>query len=119
MVGDASAYPRFSDAEMERRRSALAAAMAAVEVEHAVVYGANRFGSAVPWLTRWHVTREALVVVTPGQPDLLLVNFYNHVPNAERMATEAEVRWAGPAPMATALEELRRRGAGGRPVGVI
>ncbi len=34
------------------------------------------------------------------------MNFYNHIPNAERIATEAEVRWAGPKPMATALEEL-------------
>ena len=114
-----SSYPRFSDAEMERRHAALAAAMAERDVEHVVVYGANRAGSAVGWLTRWPVTREALVVVTPGEPDRLLVNFYNHVPNAQRIATEAEVRWAGERPMATAIEELRRRGAAGGRVGVI
>jgi Xaa-Pro dipeptidase len=114
-----SSYPRFGDAEMTRRHEALAAAMAEREVEHALVYGANRAGSAVGWLTRWPVTREALVVVTPGEPDLLLVNFYNHVPNAERIATEAEVRWAGERPMATAIDELRRRGAAGEAVGVI
>ena len=112
-------YPRFSDAEMARRRDALAAELEAVDADHAVVYGANRAGPAVGWLTRWPVTREALCVFTPGERDLLLVNFYNHVPNAERIATEAEVRWAGPKPMATALEELRRRGAGGGRVGVI
>jgi Xaa-Pro dipeptidase len=112
-------YPRFSDAEMARRRAALAGAMADAGVEHALVYGANRSGSAVAWLTRWPVTREALVVHTPGRPDALLVNFYNHVPNAERMATEAEVRWAGPRPMETAIEELRRRAVPGRPIGVI
>jgi Xaa-Pro dipeptidase len=115
----AEPYPRFSGAEMERRRAALAGAMEDAGVEHIVVYGANRSGSAVGWLTHWPVTREALVVHGRDDPDVLLVNFYNHVPNAERMATEADVRWAGPKPMATAIEELRRRGASGRPVGVI
>ena len=104
-------YPRFSESEMERRRAALDAAMAAREVGHVVVYGANRTGSAIGWLTRWPVTREALVVHSPGERDLLLVNFYNHVPNAARIATEADVEWAGERPIETAIAELRRRGA--------
>jgi Xaa-Pro dipeptidase len=112
-------YPRFSEAEMARRREALAAELDAAGAAHALLYGANRAGPAVGWLTRWPVTREAMCVFTPGERDLLLVNFYNHVPNAERVATEAEVRWAGPKPMATAIEELERRGAGGARVGVI
>jgi Xaa-Pro dipeptidase len=114
-----SPYPRFSGKEMNRRRRALAAAMAERGVEHVLVYGANRFGSAVGWLTRWPVTREALVVFTPGERDLLLVDFYNHVPNAQRIATEAEVRWAGRSTIETAIEELRRRGGEGRRIGVI
>jgi Xaa-Pro dipeptidase len=116
---EAIPYPRFSDAEMGRRRDALAAELAAVGAAHAVVYGANRAGPAVGWLTRWPVTREALVVFTPGERDALLVNFYNHIPNAERIATEANVRWAGHKPMATAIEELDRRGARGGRVAVI
>jgi Xaa-Pro dipeptidase len=116
---EAAPYPRFSDAEMARRRGALAAEMESAGVEHAIVYGANRSGSAVGWLTRWPVTREALAIVTPGERDLLLVNFYNHVPNARRIAAEADVRWAGPRPMASAIEELRRRGGAGRRVGLI
>ena len=114
-----SPHPRFGDAEMARRHDALAAEMAERDVAHALVYGANRTGSAVGWLTRWPVTREALVVVTPGEPDLLLVNFYNHVPNAERIAAEAEVRWAGERPMETAIDELRQRGGAGARIGLI
>ena len=105
-------YPRFSSAEMWRRREAVAAALSEAEVEHLVVYGANRAGSAVQWLTRWPVTREAAVVHTPGEVDALLVNFFNHVPNARRMAVEADVRWAGPRTVTTVIEELRARGAG-------
>ena len=112
-------YPRFSDREMSRRRDALAAELDAAGAQHAVIYGANRAGPAVGWLTRWPVTREALAVFTPGERDLLLVNFYNHIPNAERIATEADVRWAGPKPMSTAVEELHRRGARGGRVAVI
>jgi Xaa-Pro aminopeptidase len=112
-------YPRFSAAEMARRRDSLGAELEAADARHAVVYGANRAGPAVGWLTRWPVTREALCVFTPSERDVLLVNFYNHVPNAQRIATEADVRWAGPQAMATAIEELERRGARGGRVAVI
>jgi Xaa-Pro dipeptidase len=112
-------YPRFSDAEMARRREALAAELDAAGAAHALIYGANRAGPAVAWLTRWPVTREALCVFTPGERDLLLVNFYNHIPNARQIATEAEVQWAGPKPMATAIRELGRRGGRGKRVAVI
>jgi Xaa-Pro aminopeptidase len=77
---------------MRRRHEALAAV---ADVDHVLVYGANRSGTAVGWLTRWPVTREAIVVVTPGERDVLYVGFYNHVPNAQRLATEADVRWIG------------------------
>jgi Xaa-Pro dipeptidase len=117
--GGALPYPRFSDEEMARRRDALATELEAAGASHAVIYGANRAGPAVGWLTRWPVTREALAVFTPGERDVLLVNFYNHVPNAERIASEADVRWAGPKPMATAIEELDWRGARGGRVAVI
>jgi Xaa-Pro aminopeptidase len=104
---------------MERRVAALDAALEARDAAHAVLYGANRFGSAIGWLTRWPVTREALAVYTPGERVVLLVNFYNHVPNAKRIATEAEVRWAGESAIETAIGELRRRGASGTRVGTI
>jgi Xaa-Pro aminopeptidase len=115
----AAPYPRFSPAEMRRRADTLAAAMEARGVDHAILYGSNRSGSAIPWLTGWPVTREALVVFTPGERDLLLVNFYNHVPNAERIATDADVRWAGESAIETALAELAQRGAKGRRIGLI
>jgi Xaa-Pro aminopeptidase len=103
---------------MRRRREALEAVLGHYGCDHALVYGANRSGTAVGWLTRWPVTREACVVVTPGERDLLLVNFYNHVPNARRMATETDVSWAG-AMMPSALERLDSRGARSARIGII
>src|SRR4051794_39728126 len=114
----ASAAAAFSRGEMSRRRRALADVARTAEVEHVLLYGANRSGSAVQWLTGWPVTREAVVVHSPGggergEPaDSLLVQFFNHVPQARQLARDAEVRWAGARPVATAIEELAIRGAG-------
>jgi Xaa-Pro dipeptidase len=110
-------YPRFSGAEMARRRDALASLMAARGVSHLVLYGANRSGSAIQWLTGWPVTREAAVVVSPGERDLLFVQFHNHVPNARRLACDADVRWGGPSTVRTVVEELGRRAARGATIG--
>ena len=103
--------PAFSRPEMVRRATALDQVMAEADVHHVVVYGANRAGSGVQWLTGWPVTREAVVVHTAGLADALLVNFFNHLPQARSVAPEASVRWAGPRSASTAVEELRARGA--------
>jgi Xaa-Pro dipeptidase len=119
VTGDATGL-RFSPAELARRRTVLDAAMSAAEVDHVVLYGANRAGTAVQWLTGWPVTREALVVHSPDRQDSLLVQFFNHVPQARLLAGDADVRWAGPQPVAEVLAELTARSTG-RPtrVGVV
>jgi Xaa-Pro dipeptidase len=120
--GDPSLPPSFSADEMLRRRKALDLELENAGVTHVVIYGANRSGSAVQWLTGWPVTREAVVVHSHGSlglPDALLVHFFNHVPQARRIASSADVRWAGPRVHATMIEELGRRGALDGGVGVI
>lgn len=83
--------PDVSDAEIARRRRQMQDAADRHGLDAVVVYGANRFGSAVPWLTRWPVTREAVVVLRQSRAPTLLVGFANHVPNAVRMAHDCEV----------------------------
>ncbi|HEU0194356.1 MAG TPA: M24 family metallopeptidase [Streptosporangiaceae bacterium] len=79
--------PLFSTAEMVRRRAAVRAELSRRDLPYAFVYGANRSGSAVPWLTGWPVTREALLIVGPREADdVLLVSFFNHVPQARRLS---------------------------------
>ncbi|HEV3294351.1 MAG TPA: hypothetical protein VG123_35665, partial [Streptosporangiaceae bacterium] len=77
----------------------------------ALVYGADRSGSAVPWLTGWPVTREAALVFTPGLPDVLYVCYDNHVPNARRLAPGADVRPGGRSALRAALPLLADRSA--------
>jgi Xaa-Pro dipeptidase len=99
----------FSGAEMRRRRAAFGREMERNSTPYALVYGANRSGSAVSWLTGWSVTREALLVVAPeAADDVLLVSFFNHVPQARRLAT-TRVEWAGSRAVATALDLMVTR----------
>ena len=100
----------FSEAEMRRRRAAFGAVLDRGGVSHALVYGANRSGSAVSWLTGWPVTQEALLVAGREQDeDVLLVAFFNHVPQARRLSA-ARVEWAGSRAVATALALNGARG---------
>lgn len=103
-------YPRFSDTELASRHRRIAEVLAAAGREHLVVWGANRSGSGVQWLTRWPVTAEAAAIVTPGRVDALFVQYHNHLPLARRLATEAEVGWQ-PSTIEAALAELDRRAA--------
>ncbi len=104
---------------MSRRRAAFAREMARAETPYALVYGANRSGSAVSWLTGWPVTREALLVVAPDEDDdVLLVSFFNHVPQARRLSG-TKVEFGGPRAIGTALDLLAARGPLPGRVGVV
>jgi Xaa-Pro aminopeptidase len=104
-------YPRFSDAEMARRRQAIEQLLAQANCDHLIFCGANRFGSAVQWLTGWPVTAEAVGVLSPGKRDALFVQYHNHVPQAQKIARDADVAWGGQSSIAGAIDELRKRGA--------
>jgi Xaa-Pro aminopeptidase len=112
-------YPRFSEAEMARRRNAVAVLMAEASVDHLVFCGANRFGAVVQWLTQWPVTNEAIGIFTPGLPDTLFVQHVNHAPLAKRLADKAEVAWGGPSSVRAAIAELEKRGAKDGRVGIV
>jgi Xaa-Pro dipeptidase len=112
-------YPRFSDAEFARRRAAIARLLLEADLDHLVFCGANRFGSAVQWLTGWPVTAEAVGVFTPGEPDALFVQHVNHVPLARRLAAPAEVAWGGGSSIAAAIAALDKRGAREGRVGIV
>src|SRR5690242_621252 len=91
----AAEYPRFSREEMARRRRAVEGLLREAGCDHLVFCGANRFGSAVQWLTGWPVTAEAVGVLSPGERDALFVQYHNHVPLARRLAADADVAWGG------------------------
>jgi len=113
-------YPRFSDAEMGRRRALVEVALAEAGCEHLVFHGANRAGSSVQWLTQWPVTTEAVGVLSPGKADALFVQYVNHAPLARKLADTAEtVEWGGESSIRKVIAELERRGARQDKVAVI
>lgn len=109
----------FSPAEMERRRAALAGAAAARGADRVVLYGSERSGTAVPWLTRWPVTREAAVVFGADEQDTLFVHFHNHIRLASEMARDADVRWGGASTFGAVVDELVRRGGTSQTIGMV
>src|SRR5215469_144559 len=111
--GPDAGYPVFSPAEMARRREALTAVLHEHGAGHALVYGFDRSGSAIGWLTGWPVTREAALVFTPGERYLLFVCFNNHVPNARRLAPDADVRPGNASALGAALDVLASRAGQG------
>ncbi|MBK19933.1 MAG: hypothetical protein CMM52_13965 [Rhodospirillaceae bacterium] len=112
-------WPRFSAIERDRRREAIEDLMSSNDVSHLLLYGAGGRGSAVPWLMEWPVTTEVIAIVTPGEPDSLYIQYFNHTPFAERLIEDASVNWGGASTIRTAISELDRRGAAGKRIGVI
>lgn len=111
--------PHFSEQEMARRRTLLEELMRRKEVDYILFYGANWHGSSVTWVTHWPVTAEAAVVWSPRNPPVLLVQHYNHVPLARRIADSCEVRWAGESTIRGVVDELKRRSAGSARLGIV
>ena len=112
-------YPRFSAAEMARRRAAIEALLAQHDCGHLLFCGANRFGSAVQWLTQWPITAEAVGVFSPGERDALFVQYVNHAPQARLLADTADVAWGGESSIKAALAVLDKRAQPGARIAVI
>ena len=101
-------YPTFSDAEFARRLRAVRERMAERDLTALLLYGAGR-APDIQYLASWPGTRESFLVVARDGELTLLVQLYNHVPNARRVAITPDVRWAGPHSAATVREVLRER----------
>lgn len=112
--------PRTPTAELDARRALLVAAAAEHDVDLVLVYGADRSGTGVPWLTSWQVTREAALLVDARDGgDVLWLQFHNHVPLAREVAHGCEVRWGGPSTQDAVVAEVTARDAAGRRIGVM
>ena len=112
-----AAYPAFADEELARRERLVAALLRESDVDAVVAYAAGRNHEAY-WLASWPGTRESYLMWPAQGVPILLVQLFNHVPNARRMARRVDVRWGGPSNARTLVAALRERGAVRR-VGVV
>jgi Xaa-Pro aminopeptidase len=107
----AAEYPRFSDAEMARRRAALERVMEQAGVDHLLMCGEQRAGTGVAWLTSWPATIEAYVIVAPREPQVMVMEWHNHWPLARKLARNTEVRWGEHRGFDKTIADLQSRGA--------
>jgi Xaa-Pro aminopeptidase len=112
-------YPRFSAAELARRRKLMADGMAKAGVDHLVAYASFFRGGPVHWLSDWLTTFEAVLISTPGRRDTIFVQFYNHLPQAREVLPDMDFRWGGESTIHSVIGELKQRGARANRVGAV
>lgn len=116
---DTTLYPRFSDAEFARRYADVRAAMAEEDIDALVVYGTPGADAEVAYLSNFLVSREAMLVF-PGEGEpTLFVQYFNHLPNAPKVAVIGDVRWGGLDTVESVANNLRERGLAGKRIGLI
>jgi len=113
----AQEYPRFSEAEYDRRHRALGALMQKNGLDHLLVITDHRTGNAPQWVTGWPGTVEAYVIFKPGEKMWMSVEWVNHFPLARKMCSHMDVHWGEHRGLQKMIHELRHRGA--RRVGII
>ena len=91
-------YPRFSDAEFERRHARARTLMSGEGLAALVVYGhsgmSRHMQADVLWLSGFFGNRNNYVAMVDGGAPVLFAQSHNHVPNAREMAS-IETRWGG------------------------
>jgi Xaa-Pro dipeptidase len=96
---------------MHRRSGLLAALRERSGVDLVLICGEQRAGGGVGWLTGWPVTAEAIAVFDATRTPVLIIQHYNHVPLARRIAAQCEVRWGGTSTIDALAAELSKRNA--------
>lgn len=89
-------YPRFSDAEITRRRRNVTDRLAAKSVDKLAARGIGGIGGrggAVNWLSQWLVTNESQLAFPPAARDSLFIQCFNHVSLVTRLADNAVIHW--------------------------
>jgi Xaa-Pro dipeptidase len=118
-------YPRFSDQEFARRHAATTALMERTGCDVLVFFGtsaASGTGQGDIYYLSHHMGRqENILVLIAGQDPVLLVESYNHVPNALRQSVIKDTRYGGPKSRfaQTLVNLMRERGAKTERIGIV
>ncbi len=108
-------FPHFTEHEYARRHTITRSWMAASDLDCLVIYASAYGPDPVRWLTGFPPRHDTYLVWPRTEPPTLLVQLFNHVPNAQELAQIADVRWGGPdsaQTLAGRLDALRPRRVG-------
>jgi Xaa-Pro dipeptidase len=100
-------YPRFSDAEFERRRKFAHKLCERDDLDAVIIAQSMRAGTATFWFTGWPVTQEAVTVIMPGLAPRMYVQYFNHVPLARKLGVNIDVDWGEDSGLRRAVEFIR------------
>ena len=115
-------YPRFSDAEFQRRNNLARDLMRREGLSALVIFGnsgINRHNEAnVYWLTNYlDLHHNYLFFPLDGEPTLL-TGLVNHVPNARAVSVIADTHWGTYEPAKEIVAKLKKDGIGKGRVGL-
>ena len=102
-------YPSFSDAEFSRRYKDVRSMMREAELSALIFYSTTGSYHEVLYLSNFITAREAcLVFPVEGEPTLL-IQMFNHVPNARQISHVVDVQWGGPDTVRAVAQNLQER----------
>jgi Xaa-Pro aminopeptidase len=117
-MNDKELFPRFSDAEYVKRYSAIRDAMKKDSLDAVLISGA-RGSSEVHYLSNYLAQSPCWLLFPREGEATVFIHFFNHQPCAKAQSVVEDVRWYGPAPMSTLVEEIRRRNLATSRIGLV
>jgi Xaa-Pro aminopeptidase len=118
-------YPRFSDAEYERRHTSTRDLMERSGCDTLIFFGTSSQGGTgqadIYYLSQHMGRQENILLFFPDQEPVLLVTAFNHVPNAQRQSVIQDTRFGGPKTEfgQTILDVLKERGVDPKRIGLV
>ena len=92
-------FPRYPASEMERRHGWIRQVALELELDAVVVGGATGpLDTSVQFFSNWPSQVQSYVLFLRDEPPRMLVRLWNHLPDAQRIATIEDVRYGGDTP---------------------
>jgi Xaa-Pro aminopeptidase len=117
-MNDKELFPRFSDAEYAKRYSAIRDAMKKDSLDAILISGA-RGSSEVHYLSNYLAQSPCWLLFPNEGEATVFIHFFNHQPCAKAQSVVEDVRWYGPTPMPTLVQEIRRRNLATSRIGLV
>ena len=111
-------YPRFSDAEYDRRYHAVREAMRQNNLDAILVSG-TRGSSEVHYLSNYLAQSPCWLLFPREGAPTVFIHFFNHQPCAKAQSITNDVRWYGPAAIPTLADAIRQRDLAKSRVGLV
>ena len=114
-----SEMPLFSAMEYQRRHETTVRWLADSGLQAILIYASAYGGDHVRWLTGFPPRHDTYLLWPLSGDPMLLVQLFNHVPNAKEIAVIDDVRWGGPDSAETAVTILQSIGLQQGTVGLV